>query len=242
MTLLDISYTKVSKNNLIVTSQGIVFMTNSSLNQISDNNIVGQSTAQGFSMVQSSNNSFHHNNIENTMLGIGISVSATSMANATANTFFQNNLRNNNQMVSVPSILPNSWDSNSIGNYWGDYLTKYPDAKEIDTSGTYDKPYTINQSNVDNFPLVNPVSLDLLSPSLVTPAPTPTIVSTSTPTTSTSPSITPSSSSTAEASPTINPSPSIPEHSSIAIILLTSIVLTGVLLSKRRKAYSRNFD
>jgi parallel beta-helix repeat protein len=242
MTLLNVSYSKVSRNNLVVTGQGIVFRTNSSLNQISNNNILGQSTAQGISMTQSSNNSFYHNNIENTMLGIGITISSPKIANATSNTFCQNNLKNNNQMVSVPDSLPNSWDSDSIGNYWGNYLTKYPDAKEIDTSGIYDKPYTLNQSNIDNFPLVNPASLDLLSPSLVTPAPTPTIVPTNAPTSSASPSNSINPSSTPESSQTITPSPQIPEFSSTAILLLTFIMLIGVLFSRRRNVYSKKFD
>jgi hypothetical protein len=59
---------------------------------------------------------------------------------------------------------------------------------------------------------------------------------------STTHSPTPSSSFAVKTTPIINSSPTIPEVSSIAIILLVSITLTGVLLYKRRNAYARNLD
>ena len=40
-------------------------------------------------------------------------------------------------------------------NYWSDYLTKYPDANEIDNSGIWDTPYAIDSYNIDNYPLMN---------------------------------------------------------------------------------------
>jgi hypothetical protein len=54
-------------------------------------------------------------------------------------------------------------------NYWTDYLTKYPNATEIDLSGTGDIPYVFNVNSnglvsgvlQDNHPLMNPISLSI---------------------------------------------------------------------------------
>lgn len=237
MTLLNSSCNSVSKNNLTVTKQGISFVSNSSLNKVFSNNILGQSTAQGILLTQSNNNSIYQNNIENTMLGIYLTNSTNMLgkANATFNIFFQNNFNNNTQMISVPSNLLNYWDNNSIGNYWSDFLNKYPNAKEIGTSGIYDRPYAINESNTDNFPLVSPVSIDLLQPSLITPAPMPTLIPTSSPMTpTTSPSSSTSPNSTSEASPIINPSPTTPELSWMALPILLILITVGALVFKRQ--------
>jgi hypothetical protein len=45
-------------------------------------------------------------------------------------------------------------DNGSIGNYWSDYLTKYPNASEVGNTGIGDTPYIIDANNVDNFPLM----------------------------------------------------------------------------------------
>ena len=47
-------------------------------------------------------------------------------------------------------------------NYWSDYATKYPDAKEVGSSGIWDTPYYVSEvensiSLIDHQPLVNPV-------------------------------------------------------------------------------------
>ena len=47
-------------------------------------------------------------------------------------------------------------------NYWSDYLTKYPNAKEIGNSGIWDTPYNYGGSLgdfTDNHPLIEPVSV-----------------------------------------------------------------------------------
>lgn len=42
------------------------------------------------------------------------------------------------------------------GNYWSDYITKYPGAAENDSSGIWNTLYVIDADNVDNYPFVNP--------------------------------------------------------------------------------------
>ena len=66
-------------------------------------------------------------------------------------------------------------------NYWSNYTTKYPQAKELDNSGIWDTPYIyeneIGGNVVDLHPLVNPVT-DFISPDFQVPSPTPTPTST----------------------------------------------------------------
>jgi len=66
-------------------------------------------------------------------------------------------------------LSENVWDDGypSGGNYWDDYLTRYPDAKEIDGSGIGDTPYFIYQKNQDNYPLLPywfPPTISIVSP------------------------------------------------------------------------------
>jgi hypothetical protein len=101
-------------------------------------------------------------------------------------------------------------------NFWGDYLTRYPDAAEIDSSGIGNTPYKINiytnaeviDTLQDNHPLMKPVSI----PNFGTPQSSP--------------------------SPTINPSPSVPEFPALTIQLILIIMLAtaGLLVyHKKRK-------
>ena len=83
-------------------------------------------------------------------------------------------------------------------NYWSDYLTKNPNATEIDSSGIGNTPYKIDiytngavtGALQDNHPLMKPISI----PNFGTPQSSP--------------------------SQTINPSSSIPEFPALAILLL----------------------
>jgi parallel beta-helix repeat protein len=73
------------------------------------------------------------------------------------NKFFHNNFVNVTQNVYVnsPDNI-NYWDNGEEGNYWSNYATMYPDAKEVDDSGTADRPYVICANNTDNYPLMGP--------------------------------------------------------------------------------------
>ena len=42
-----------------------------------------------------------------------------------------------------------------LGNYWDDYEGTNPDAKEIDSTGIWDMPYSIDEDG-DNYPLMMP--------------------------------------------------------------------------------------
>ncbi len=87
-----------------------------------------------------------HNTIENCVIGITVSFGGSG------NVIMENNLINS----SVYAMF--SPDNTVDRNYWSDYLTKYPNAKEIGDSGVWDEPYEVHDSSTDNHPLVKPVA------------------------------------------------------------------------------------
>jgi hypothetical protein len=70
------------------------------------------------------------------------------------NTIFQNSFSNNLQQASLLPNLFNYWDDGSKGNYWSDYLIKYPNATELDATGIGDTPYVIDANNTDHYPFI----------------------------------------------------------------------------------------
>jgi parallel beta-helix repeat protein len=64
------------------------------------------------------------------------------------------------------NITSHTWDNGKTGNYWSDYKTKYSNAKEVGSTGTYDiayyvsaKPAALNPyAYYDYYPLVHPVT------------------------------------------------------------------------------------
>ena len=52
------------------------------------------------------------------------------------------------------TLSVNIWNDNGLGNYWGDYLAKYPNATEVNSTGVGSIPYIINENNTDSYPLM----------------------------------------------------------------------------------------
>jgi len=76
-------------------------------------------------------------------------------------------------MVWVPGV-GNTWDDGREGNYWSDYLTRYPNASEVSNTGAGNTAYVINENNVDRHPLMSPVEISVDSASqetITTPPP-----------------------------------------------------------------------
>ena len=75
------------------------------------------------------------------------------------NIIYHNNFINNTVAVQMGSLLKNPnvavWDKGLEigGNYWSDYLSKYPNASEIGNSGLGNTPYVIDANNQDKYPL-----------------------------------------------------------------------------------------
>ena len=101
-------------------------------------------------------------------------------------------------------------------NYWADYLEKYPNASEIDSTGVGNTPYIFNSSGLvggvlqDNHPLMNPIAI-LDFPTLLT------------------------SSMSTQGLPSSSLTPSVPEFPSWTLPLLFSMVVAAGLLIYYKK-------
>jgi hypothetical protein len=93
-----------------------------------------------------------------------------------SNVFTQNNFLCNNSTDGFPvqTYSGNFWDNGSMGNYWGDYLTKYPNASEVGGTGIGDTPYVIDEDNVDHYPIMCPYDIENDVIAFPTPEPTST--------------------------------------------------------------------
>jgi parallel beta-helix repeat protein len=112
----------------------------------------------------STRNNISKNIIEYNNVGVLISLSSN-------NSFTSNNFLNNTSQVAfenpladypmnddafsdvINSALINSWDNDTTGNFWSDYISLYPNAQEQNATGTWDLSYRINENNVDRHPL-----------------------------------------------------------------------------------------
>jgi parallel beta-helix repeat protein len=70
---------------------------------------------------------------------------------------------------------PNNLDNGVEGNYWSNYIVKYPGATDMNNTGTGSISYRINENNVDRHPLLAPFKTPALPPwstSIKLPSPT----------------------------------------------------------------------
>ena len=119
----------------------------------------------GIKISNSIGNTITFNTIEDNVDGISIFYSSEP------NIITHNNFINNGIFVlqSSPQTVE--------GNYWNDYSQKYPEAKEIGSSGKWDIPYQygILADEYDHQPLVNPVDItDITVPNPTNPVNSPT--------------------------------------------------------------------
>jgi len=87
-----------------------------------------------------------------------------------SNMIYNNNFINNSQGHVFTSGLC-IWNSSypTGGNYWDDYLQRYPNASEIDSSGIGDAAYVIDLENTDWQPLMKPYVIPEFSSFLLLP-------------------------------------------------------------------------
>jgi parallel beta-helix repeat protein len=149
---MDCQRNTILKNDIENNGEG-VYLYYAVVNSISGNNI--HNNTYGIALTYSTGNSISNNNVTaNNHYGIEL---FTSLNNAV----YHNNFIGNTLQVYVShSGYFNSWDDGypSGGNYWSDYLTRYPTATEIDNSGIWNTPYVINSNNTDRYPLMKPYS------------------------------------------------------------------------------------
>jgi parallel beta-helix repeat protein len=154
--------------------------------------------------------------------GFGIYLGSDVISGGATNNFIHHNSFINNQLekaettyikpeveglqVFVPAFLEwrvsNVWDDSEEGNYWSDYVKRYPNATEVEGSGIGNTPFYIDEKNIDRYPLLKPIAI----PEVPSPSPSPT------------PTLTPS-----------NPEP-FPTTLVIASVITVAVVATGVLV------------
>jgi parallel beta-helix repeat protein len=160
----------LSGNNATADSvSGIVFNSSDNNNILSGNNVTNN--PYGFDIESSDNNTLSGNNVANGVHGIylyscsnctlsGNNITANNedgiwLNSSFSNTIYHNNFINNTSQV-ISSNSTNVWDNGSSGNYWSDYVTKYPSAVQADSSGIWNTPYVIDTNNTDYYPLMVP--------------------------------------------------------------------------------------
>ena len=138
--------------------------------EYSENNILIKNVIGKLYQFVSHNNLVTKNNITNLIVQFSDS-----------NKYYANNfLSPDNSFQYYSSNKESFWDNGSIGNYWSDYLARFPNASEIGSSGIGNTPYAINnkawingelvevtwiRSNiVDHYPLMAP--FDEVAPSI----------------------------------------------------------------------------
>ena len=138
----------VSCNVVLQNTLGIEMRFNSSNNIVESNSVTASSN--GVYLYQSNANRIIGNTIRNSR-DYGVDFHESN-----GNSFYHNNLISNERNVSPYAAGTNAWDDGypSGGNYWSDYLTRYPSAQELDDSGIWDTPYNIDENNQDNYPLM----------------------------------------------------------------------------------------
>lgn len=184
-----------SSNNTIVENHihdcnaGLVLSTGSNYNNVTKNTIRANSGNLGVGITFPSGTASNYNSITSNNITANLNYGIYIYGSHTGNKFYHNNFDNGNQFY-LWSVGANSWDNGypSGGNYWSNYRTRYPDAKERGTSGIWDTPYVLSTNNIDRFPLVSiypDAGRDISPPEIVsvtcTPACPPPLVSSSIP-------------------------------------------------------------
>jgi parallel beta-helix repeat protein len=172
----------IKANEVTMNSQGVYIESQSVDNSVLDNRIQ-ENIEYGVTVSWSSNNTISENDIGRNGNGIFIDNSANNKITGNTvkentgwgirlkdqqknnviyhNYFIDNN--NHGMQVSIPGLWtpdtwdpgnPNVWDDGKKGNYWSDYLSRYPNATKNQDTGIGNTPYHINPNNIDNHPIV----------------------------------------------------------------------------------------
>ena len=166
------SNNRISGNTITNSSICGIHLIYSSNSGINGNTITNDHNNIGIAFDHSSNNDINGNTITNNFEGIVLAaisnynrISGNNMTDngdgirlqdSSENTVYHNNFINNT--VQVDNWTPeqaNFWDNGREGNYWSDYLFRYPNAAHIDSTNVMDTPYVIDVNNRDNYPLLN---------------------------------------------------------------------------------------
>lgn len=115
-------------------------------NVVAWNNITANG-ALGVGCENASNSHVFENNIE--FNGVGVEMAGNGSF------VYRNNIVGNSVQVRSLGVSLNVWDDEGEGNFWSDYVIRYPNASEVDGLGVWDTPYVIDSENSDGYPLVD---------------------------------------------------------------------------------------
>ena len=135
-------------HNSVHDNAGYGINTNASMNGWITENDAFENSYDGIGLGEGSSNcTVTENNVtSNGLYGVWIDTYSVD------NTICGNNIINNNKQAQVN--LANRWDNGVEGNYWSDYA-----GFDGDRNGIGDTPYTVEQNNTDNYPLMGPLSV-----------------------------------------------------------------------------------
>jgi parallel beta-helix repeat protein len=151
----------IANNTITGTGNGIMSRVNptAAIGVTGDSNIIiGNVLANnyvGIDFFRGDNNTVIGNTIENNGSPY-VTAAAIEFGYSSYNTVYHNNFVNNSRQADDASGCV--WDAGFPlgGNYWSDYLSRYPNASEIGSSGIGDTSYRIRLDNVDRYPLMEP--------------------------------------------------------------------------------------
>ena len=169
---------KIIANNISNNSYYGMLLTNSHHNTLEQNNVINNGFGKvtndysfpyerysgdffGVKLLGASNNRVTENNVTGNSQW-GIRVLGNQHDNVIYhNNFIDNKVRDGLQVSMLGASMselanPSIWDNGTSGNYWSDYLTRYPNASEIGNTGVGDTPFYINENNIDHYPLMEP--------------------------------------------------------------------------------------
>jgi hypothetical protein len=235
----------VIENSISGSSDAAILVDTGATRPQGDNNLITQnqltSNNWALDILNSDGTTITENNVTNNAVALVLGILSANVNSAGFQLLYSNNFINNKQILYVPIGVPfvsnvvsvspaGQWDNGFVGNYWSDYLSRYPNATEIDHSGIGDTPYDIIDSTTYSDDYANGTTISgtailgtavdrypLMAPFSASTVPNPTQTS--------SPSVPPSHS----------PSPTIPELSWLIIVpLLLSVFSVAVMLRHRK--------
>jgi len=164
--LVSTTDSTITQNSITANRDEGIGLYQSSRNLISGNYIANNGRGlglvfwdgRGIGVTDSFNNQIIGNNITKNN-GYAIRFAGSQRDNVFYHNNFIDNKVHEGLQVSMDKVyglgLGNEWGNDEKGNYWSDYVTRYPNATEVDSSGVGDTPYIINENNQDNYPLIN---------------------------------------------------------------------------------------
>jgi parallel beta-helix repeat protein len=174
----DFESNSIVRNNITSNSGDGIELGQGDSNIISENYIANNGIGIDFGKC-SENKIVANVIIENN--GYGMNLGGDIISAASNNTIHHNSFIDNKVEEGLQVLIPtfyewgpsNDWDDGEEGNYWSDYVTRYPNATEVEGLEIGNTPFYINEKNIDRYPLLKPIALpEVPSPS---PFPTPTL-------------------------------------------------------------------